>query len=416
MKRQSRPLMCIIAFAIGMGGELHLYFPSLGTVAMLDIVAYICSPLVIMMQWRRMGKFMRRVIIMAFLWSVASMIANFFFFVDVKYWFKCVVLASSSWAIISVSYYILKECPRGYLWYLVGAGLGGWISLYYFRNGAIEFFATHGDFGGGGYGTEFLMDKQKYPAIARGILLGIILPFVIWFKKSPTFIICVSIFYTGTWLLFNGGSRSNFGIWCTAAAIGMLVAYGKNIYIKIAKHPVLMAFFGLVAFCLVFGGYKYLASSGKIGEEEENKYEAEFGAGGEGAIKGRARFDYAIDCALESYGIGMGAHLRCHSVMANSLACEGVCGLIFWAYFYWLVFWWMLHRLPYSGKYSSFIAIMMLTACWAVFGSPFGTRHKFFVLMALIALCRDNPFYGVGSFLDTDAVPIEGGWRRRYYV
>ena len=92
--------------------------------------------------------------------------------------------------------------------------------------------------------------------------------------------------------------------------------------------------------------------------------------------------------------------MRCHSVMANSLACEGIVGFLFWSFFYLQVFWFVRNRLTYSTRYASYVSVMILTACWAVFGSPFGTRHKFFVLMAFIALCRDDQWYGVGSLFD----------------
>ena len=86
---------------------------------------------------------------------------------------------------------------------------------------------------------------------------------------------------------------------------------------------------------------------------------------------------------------------------------------LFWVYFYYVVFWWCVHRMPCSGKYSAFIVLMILVASWAVFGSPFGTRHKFFVLMAFISLCRDDPLYGVGSIFDPDMINLNN--RRLVY-
>ena len=44
----------------------------------------------------------------------------------------------------------------------------------------------------------------------------------------------------------------------------------------------------------------------------------------------------------------------------------------------------------------------------------FGTRHKFFMLMTFIALCRDNPYYGVGTIFE-HSMPISGrGLARRW--
>ena len=394
----------ILAIAVGMGGELHIQAPGIGVIAMFDLVSYFIAVPALLMSWGKMGRFMRQSLKWAFAWTIVSMIANTFHFLDMRYWLKCVSLASSSWAIMTAAYVLLRNDARLYLWYLVGAGIGGWIALYHFRNGAIEYFATRGDFGGGGYGVEFLMDKQIYPTVAKGILWGMCLPVFIWWRKFPTLIIMITMVVAGFWLLFNGGSRSSFGCWCGAAMAGFCVLYAKRVARWMTKHAFVFVAVTCCSIALVFGGYKYLAKSGMLGEGEAEKYEYEFGEEGRGAVIGRASFDSAIESSIESYGIGLGGHLRCHSVMANSLACEGFVGFLFWAYFYYLVYWWCVHRLPYSSRYSSLIVLMILVACWAVFGSPFGTRHKFFVLMAFIDLCRDKPFYGVGSIFDPDMI------------
>ena len=73
---------------------------------------------------------------------------------------------------------------------------------------------------------------------------------------------------------------------------------------------------------------------------------------------------------------------------------------LFWGYFYCQCLWFVCKRFPYSGSRSIFVMLMVLIACWDVFGSPFGTRHKFFVLMSFIALCRDDEFYGYGDLFN----------------
>ena len=393
----------LMAIAVGLGGELHIYFPALGTIAMLDLISYAIALPIIVMKWSEMGRFMRRSLIWAFAWTGAAMLANLIHYQNLYYWVKCVSLASSSWAIMAASYLILRKDARIYLWYLVGAGLGGWISLYYFRNGALESFAAGGleYFGAAGSSTEKLMEKQIYPNVARGILYGFVLPFFIWWQKMPIFLVFVSVLTGGFWLLFHGGSRSSFGMFTAAAAVGFLVVYAKNFIRRLAKNPMVLLLMSIVGLAIVFGAYKYMAKSNMLGEGELNKYEYEFGSGSRGAIKGRAGFDHAVAEAFESYGIGEGAHLRHHSVISNALACEGFIGFLFWVYFYWQCFWFVRHRLPYSGKYAAFIFLMILAAGWDVFGSPFGTRHKFFVLMSFIAICQDRLDYGYNTvFMD----------------
>ena len=135
----------------------------------------------------------------------------------------------------------------------------------------------------------------------------------------------------------------------------------------------MIAFFiMMIGVCVVFLVYQYMASSGVLGESELNKYQNEFGEDAAGVLEGRASFSYALRCFMDSYGLGAGACLRCHSVIANSLACEGIIGFLFWVYFYLQCLWFICKRLPYSGSRSLFIMLMILSAAWDVFGSPFG--------------------------------------------
>lgn len=388
----------VIAILMGMGGELHLPVPGLGYVAMLDLASYGIAIPVICANWNRMGRHMRRSLLWAFGWMVAAMLSNLLHFVELRYWMKCVALASSSWAIMAAGYVLLRNYPAGYLWYLVGAGIGGWIALRYFRNGALEAFATNGEMNGYS-GLDNLFEKQIYPSIARGIILGIVLPFFIRWKKFPIFVVIAATMFLGFWLLKNGGSRSSFGIFCAAAGAGFVVAYGTSVIRRVARQPAVMAIIAGVAAIVVFSSYKYMAQSGVIGENEREKYEQEFVVG-KGAMEGRAGLKRAFSNACESFGVGLGGHLRCHSVLGNSLACEGIVGFLFWVYFFLQVLWWTSKRMPYSGKYVTFIILMILGAIWDVLGSPFSTRHKFFMLMTFIALCRDNPYYGVGTLFD----------------
>lgn len=396
MNQHSHFFAVILAIAAGLGGELHIYVPSLGTIAMLDFVSYFIAFPIILISWSAMGKNMRTSLKWAFAWSLACMLANALYYHDFHYWAKCVTVASSSWAIMAASYLLLRKDARLYLWYLVGAGLGCWISLYYFRNGAFESAASGGlqYFGQAGTSIEFLVDKQVYPNVARGIVYGFILPYFIWRQKGPIFLAICAIMGAGFWLLFHGGSRSSFGMFTAAAVFGFFAVYLKELLARLAKRPYLVLAFAAIGISMAFGAYKYMAKSNMLGSSEYNKYEQEFGENGGGVVNGRAGFDHAIELAVETNGIGAGAHLRCHSVIANSLACEGIIGFLFWVYFYLQCFWFVRYRLPFSERFAPFVFLMLVTAGWDAFGSPFGTRHKFFVLMSFIALCRDFPNYG----------------------
>ena len=397
------PFKILIPVIMGMTGELFIVIPPFGTVAMLDFAALVLAIPILCRHWGWMGRCMRRCLMFSFAWTAAAMLANLFNFYEIRYWVKCVTIVSSSWTLLAVAYAVLKNNPAGYLWYLVGAGIGGWIGLYHFRNGAIEGFATKG-FGGVDLGDAgALMEKQVYPMIARGIVYGCVLPFFIWWRKLPAFGVILAMMIGGFWMLIHGGSRSNFGMFCASAGAGFVVVYGGRAFRRLAKNPALMIVIVGVSAAVVFGAYQYLVKSGAMGEDELRKYEGEFGSerkNEKGALSGRAGLDYATKYAVQTCGLGHGTHLQCHSVWANSLACEGLAGASFWLYFMLLVFWWVRRRMPYAGKYVPFIVLTVLSCVWDVIGSPYAFRHRFFFLMALIALSKDNQLYGVGTLYD----------------
>ena len=410
--RKSSLIAVGLSIIAGMGGEMHVYMPGFGTIAMLDLVSYFIALPIIFLNWNRMGKYLRLSLLWCFAWTGSAMLSNTFYFLEMRYWAKCVSLAASSWAIMASSYLLLRNSSLNYLWYLMGTGIGGWIALYHFRNGAFEYFATQGNFGAEGYGIEMLIDKQVFPVYSRGIVFGIILPLFLMWKKLPMFAVIAGVVFAGFYLLFNGGSRSSFGLFCGSGLVGFMAVYGRTILKKLGKHSMLMLLICSIGGALLFSSYKYMASHGIIGEGEAAKLEHEFGEGGQGAIKGRAGFDYAIKNAIDSYGLGLGGSQRNHSVMANALSCEGIIGFLFWVYFYVQCFWYICRRIPYTGKNATFIMLMLLTACWDVFGSPFGTRHKFFVLMTLMSLSRDDVSYGVGELYSNDLLRDQF-WRYR---
>lgn len=387
---------------------MHLNVTGAGTVAVFDLASYALAVPLLMMNWRRMGKFMRRSVLFGLAWMCAAMLANCVYYVEFRWWLKLTVVMASSWTIMVVAYVLLKNHPKLFMWYLVGTGIGGWIALYHFQNGALAAFAEKA-----GGSVSDLMDKQVYPSVARGLLFGCVLPLFLWMKRFPIILMLGSVVAGGFYLLTHGGSRSNFGIFCAAAGAGFVAAYGKQMFRQIAKSKITMLLTVSVGIVILFTTYKVMVKTGAMGEGELDKYNSQFEEDNkEGAISGRAGVEYAVDCALTSGGIGLGGQLRCHSVMMNALACEGVVGFLFWVYFYWQLLWWVCARMPYSGRYTAFIALMMISAAWDALGSPFGTRHKFFVLMAFIAICRDNPYYGIGTLFDP--VLLKRMWRRPY--
>lgn len=388
-----RPLYRNLGFLMGLGGQLYLSIPPLGTIPMLDIVAYLtCIPLLVMLL-PRLGNTARCSLLMGIGWSIAAVFANAVNGYEGMFVLKMFAVCSSSWTIFLVAWYLLEKDARVYLYYLIGAGIGAAIGIHYFQNGAYLAYVVKT----GKRATEALIDKQIYPAYAKA-LFYLFFGILLYAKKAPPVIVAVIGVFSGFYLLFNGGSRSSFGFYVVASAVGYFVSKFPGLSKRFFKHSVLWLPIAVIGCMVIFGLYSHLAKNGSLGENELEKYlqEEEYSAeSSESRMSTRSGIWETWE-VVKSKPWGEGGNLARHSVISNSWNCEGYMGLMFWLYFYWLVFWYFKNKIAMTGWYSSFIVLEILIACWAVAGSPFGARHHFFVLMALVALSKDKKYYGEG--------------------
>ena len=387
--------LMLAGFLMGLGGQLYLAIPAFGVIPMLDIVAYAFAIPLLVLLLPRMGASAKVSVGWGLAWASAAWLANTVNGFSTRMIIKMIVVCSSSWCIFLVAWYFLKKDARVFLYYLIGVGVGGAIGIHYFQNGAYLSVILSS----GRRAAEVLVEKQIYPAYAKAVFCGGVLSLVLWFKKFPKFLVFGVAIASGFFLLFQGGSRSNFGFYLVTAFAGYSIAIAPRFCQKFLKNTFLLSSSAIVGAMVLFASYSYLARSGKLGEGETHKYEEEEDYGAENSESRMASRSGINETwkVVQQKPWGEGGNLRRHSVISNSWNCEGYVGLSFWVYFYWQVFWFLRKRLAYTGRFAVFILLQVVSACWAVAGSPFGSRHHFFVLMALIALCKDDPNYGVGQ-------------------
>lgn len=405
----------ILAFLMGLSSELYVTIPALGIMPMFDVFSYAVAPILIVIYWSRMGHYMRTALGWGFAWAIAALLAGITSDASMRDVIKQSVVVSSSWALMSVAWLVLRNGGKLYLVYLTGYSVGAYIGLYYFKQGvwqAIEL--AHG----GMDILEVMVDKQRYPIIANLYFYGIVLSCLLLIRKFPTILVSIGCCYCGLFLLMNGGARSNFGFYMTAMLVSLITIVGRRSVKMVEKNKFLFVICGLVAVGLIFGLYKHMAQSGALGEVESRKYQAEFieRSTTESGLLGRAGFSMALmDFCKRPWGNG--PHHGQHSVIMSAMAREGVIGLVLWIYFLVQILWFVQHRLFYAGRFAPFMTVMITTAAWACLGSPFGYRHTFFVLWAFITLCRDNPYYGTDDVFTVDHRNRRGhavmykGWR-----
>lgn len=390
-----------VAFMAGMCGQLYLTVPGAGVLPMFDIASYVLAGPMLVFVVSRMGKFSRRTLFWGFAWTGAAVVSNFLSGYPAWYQWKSITIVASSWTLMVTTWCIFKKDPRLFLFYLMGCGLGCAIGVHYFQNGAYLGFMEKN---GAKKAAEGLLDKQIYPNYARCLYFLVFIPIVYYLKKIPGFIVCVVSLSVGVWLLVAGGSRSNFGQYTAAALCGFAVISMPKVARAFFKNLWLSMPIALLCAAVIFTVYAHMAKTGALGEGEAKKYEAEQDFSeetGENRLTTRGGFSDTWEVFKEKPW-GEGGALHRHSVISNSWNNDGVVGLLFWVYFYWLVIWFFKNKIAYSGRWSSFLALHSIGACWAVAGSPFGARHVFFGVMMFISLCRDDRYYGYGSLFDGD--------------
>jgi len=389
-----------LGFIMGMMGQLYIQMPGMGIMPMLDILSYAIAPLLLLLFWTRMGKQMRRCVLWGITWSCAAVFANFMTFREFRYALKSVVIVCSSWTIMTVAWWLLRQDARIYLWYLCGLAIGGYISLYYFQPGTVACL----EWATGGRAIDYLMEKERFPCYTRLIIYGCLLPLCYFWRKVPSLLILMGVLGAGLFLLFQGGSRSQFGVYAAAAFVGFIVRSMRQMAARIVKHTFLVLILVAIGAATLYCVYSHWASTGALGESERNKYEREnewAEDSGQNRLAMRGGFDETIAVIKEKpWGEG-GTNMR-HSVISNTLNCEGLVGLFFWVYFCSCLLWFIKNRLVCSGIFATFFTMIMINQFWNMLGSPFGARHGYFVLMAFIALCRDNLGYGLGTVFELD--------------
>ena len=392
----SRPLKSkevLVAFLAGLFGELYLPIPGIGILAIADMVAYMVAVPLLAQHWDRMGRYSKKAVLWGVAWTVAALFANALNFKTMQYYWACVFVIMAGWTLTLLLWIVFKNDARLFLWFLMGMGLGATVGMHYLPNGAyLGFMHDAGEFGVGG-----LIEKQIYPNYARTIVLFCGL--FVCVKAGGLFSLFSSLLtiFAGIWMLFHGGSRSSFGIYLAAGLFGATVLLFPRLIRWLFHNVAVIIMVCLAGAFVLFYVYADLAKSGRLGEGEYNKFEKEEEFSeeyGSSRLSSRGSF-VATWQVFKKKPWGEGGKLRRHSVISNSWNCEGLVGLLFWIYYFWMILWFMKNRISFSGKYATFFILLILINSWDIIGSPYGTRHKFFALLAFISLCRDNPMYGV---------------------
>lgn len=408
-------LLNLFAFSSGLSSTLFIETPF-GRAAMFDLLCFFIAPVLYFLNYKKYTGAEKRFLLVSLLWLVGSVWSNWWRQEPIDIALKGNAIVFNVWCMLVVCISLLKKDHRTWMWFTVGNGISCVISLYYFQNGALLTFAERAGFIGEGGLQEYLADKQVYPIYFNLILKSVLFPLVALFG-CPWLPVVTTLVVSAFFLLFNGGSRSSFGLNLLSSFFIVGYAYLRRLTKLVLDHLILVLSISVVSALLVFSIYKNLALSGALGEQEFEKYEREMVLSEAGMLGSRDDIIRAWPFLKNHPIVGAGSSaidrwgymeddfkLPGHSALVGAWVQNGIFGLIFWVYALFVITSFVQHRVMRLREYAPFIVITAVYMIWNILFSPFGLyRGEIACLLALCVVAKDK------NWLDIAEMKLMGG-------
>lgn len=409
----------VLSLFLGVVSALYVSTP-VGFVAMLDMLSYIVGPIIFVTNYPRYTKHFRGLLLALFLWILNAIISDIWRGTPSVVAFKAEMILVNSFTLAVFGEWLMRKTPYALPLFLSGASISAVISLYYFQNGALLWFAVQsGYYGQAGGIAGYLIDKQVKPIYASCFFMTIAMG-IAYYKMIPWFASIILTFFVGLYLLLNGGARSIFLIYLGTSVLMLLYVYKKELLKMMFAHKVrtlvLMALCAVVVNAL----YTVAAKSGWLGEEGYKHYEDKvagritfmddradllvnwpflwrspiIGAGSEY----RDTWGYVNDSKYVQHYDVMGRYINHekffgHSCIVGAWTSNGIFGLITWAYVLWLIFDFLKRNVTALGTLGPFVIFGLVNLIWDILFSPYGGfRGKAMFCAAFLALSQDPKY------------------------
>lgn len=409
----------LLGLLVGAGSKLYIRTPF-GILPMMDFAAYLVGPIVFITSFATYGKAVRRLLIMAFLWCVGSVVSDLYRGTPTMVMFKQAMILLDMFLLIPMSVWLLKKSPRFIFWFGVGAAFGAVISLYAFQNGALLAHAMSRGYDDSGSMTDFLAEKQYVPTyIGFGVCMVTYVPRILY--RIPWCFVYSIRLAAGFYMLVNGGARNQFLTTVAGAGIIFLYANNKKLLNVIFKNKVIVLLVALMAALIFNQGYMFMAKNGYLGDEGLAKYERKkygeasmldsrvdlfvnwpflwrspiIGAGSEYIDRWgyTLKSKFVKDKKVSKKDSGV-SRFYGHSVIIGSWTSAGIFGLLFWLYVLCMYVRFLGKDMYALGDLAPFMAAGIVSTLWDLFFSPFAGRGSYAMNVAFVALMQDPRFRG----------------------
>lgn len=334
------------------------------------------------------------------------------------------------WACVVVLYPLLRKNPDDLKWLLCGFAISGVISIFIFQPGSAYVGAV--------------MERQSLQESVMGYALFWTnqintwsqLPIKMAFLSIPiAYSICIPTITSLYALISTSSGRGTFLLGMLGVVLMCLGGKSYRNLSRIRKRFTLIIS-SILFFGLVFAyGYKYTAKTGLLGEAAQLKYENQVVSKGRGEgllamiMGGRLEFfigataclqhpilgcgpkaedrEGLINYFFEKYGtyedlemlrkteemnISQGKYYRSipsHSHIITFWLWYGIIGGMLWSYILWIMLKALKNYMTAIPQWFGYFALVLPSATWAVFFSPFGDRVAKAVLVCACFIAKN---------------------------
>ena len=315
-------------------------------------------------------------------------------------------------------YSLLRKDIDNLKWLLLGIAISGVVSIFVFQRGGAGDIAAE-------YGLQAGMERVvRYKLFwVVQLMTWLTLPISGWYQKTPKMYSVIALSFLAAFNLATGG-RSAFLV--VAISLLLIIFAGKTRrsleFFK--RHSLTIVVLLLVIGVGAKATYKYAATHGYMGDDEERKYELSTVHGSSALdllMEGRAEFFIGILAALDKPIVGhgsiaiddhgyvldffakhgsiedymsieatrreMGARvIPAHSHIVNFWMWHGIWGFAFWSCVICLAVKTLFSRMHIYPPWFGYLAVTIPGFMWDVLFSPFGQRVQEITLFVVLLL------------------------------
>ena len=404
----------VYLFLIGLGSltQVKLGF-SIGAS---EIFVYIAAPILFIKNaavLKRDG--MMTLLFLGLLVNVMNVVSGMANRIPIYFYFKGFASTYPLLAFPIVLHHLLSKNPLGHRWLLLGVAFSNVINIFIFRTSFESSQYVQGMEGAAA--VEAIMSG---PIFWIGRLANFIrLPYAGWFWETPlmyTYFAPLGLAVFSMLTSASGRSAALGALGCLLIAI--LCGKSRKRMRRFGQNIWLVLVIAIIGIFVAYGGYRYAATNGILGEKAQAKYEHQ--TGGEGGILkllmgGRGEFfigflealnkplighgPWAMDYGearmnflskygndedydnyigyrqyAQKHGLSTLYYIPAHSHIASFFLWFGIVGLIYWIYVMYAIFRYLHKEMASAPHWFGVLALATPSFLWTLFFSGFGYR------------------------------------------